>query len=682
MVGTLIENMREKFLRLSIGATLSIILVLGLIPTLVMGEFFVSRSLQDVDVIKKEREGNEFLRHIQPVDNFITDMPSDPEIREEMAKKNWQLLSTSAAHDNHSANMASQLHVKAVLDKLRIIMAGDEADPRVAMDALITRIGDQSGLILDPELDSYYLMDIVLLKSRKLALAAEELERVSAVTNGPRDPLLLISRHRVADAARDLQSAMVSAVKDNKDGTLINSNVVKTVNATITASNNLVRSVDVPNDRRILSEANKKSWAAVSYALDRALDSREEKIKGELYSALAVCGVVLLVAMLMAGIVIAAITGGLARISKRLDELSNGDVWSPVPGAQYHNDIGVIAQALQDFIGQSGQLENQRAEARAELEATVSKVRQENEELLANALEQQGQAQEFERQAIAKLASDLEAQVSGLLTGSRTAADQMDVEATAMADSTSGVQREAAAAASAANEIRRTVQAVAPIVEAVSQQLDEYTVSLGECKTLAADAVKRMGNANQRMEDFNQATSRASQMLTLIGQVAHKTNMLALNASIEAVRVGEAGQGFMVVAEEVKALALSTRNAARDIASQITAMEGANNAVVNAFGEVIDVVNVLATQSDKVVSGMNQQTESIGKVEDVIVSATDELSVMVQSMDSADASATAAMQRSSEMMAASRHVSANVGALDTSVRDFLGGVREARQQAA
>jgi methyl-accepting chemotaxis protein len=682
MIGTIANNMREKFLRMSIGATLSIILILGFVPALVMGEYFVSGSLANVNIVQKEREGVEFLRHIQPIDNFITDMPSDPQIREELAKKNWQLMSTSAAHENHSANMTTDKHVKAVMDKLRMIMTGNDADPRMAMDALVTRIGDQSGLILDPELDSYYLMDIVLIKSRKLARAAEELERVSAITSGPRDPLLLISRHRVADAARDLQSAMVYAVEGNKDGTLVNSNVVKTINATITASNALVRSINVPADRLALSEANRKSWRAASYALDRALDAREAHIKQDLYSALGVCGVVLLIALLMAGIVIAAITGGLARISQRLDELSVGDVWSPVPGAEYENDIGVIAKALQDFIGQSGQLEDQRVQARYELEATVNQVRQENELLLAKALAQQGQAQEFERQAIGKLASDLEAQVSGLLTGSRTAANQMDVEANAMADSTSGVQREAAAAASAANEIRRTVQAVGPIVEAVSQQLDEYTVSLGEAKSLAADAVTRVGNANQRMADFNHATGRASEMLKLIGQVAHKTNMLALNASIEAVRVGEAGQGFMVVAEEVKALALSTRNAARDIAAQITAMEGANNAVVSAFGDVIDVVNVLATQSDKVASGMNEQAAAIGQVEDVIVSAADELSVMVKSMDSADASATAALQRSGEMMAASRHVSANVGALDSSVRDFLGGVREARQQAA
>ena len=269
-----------------------------------------------------------------------------------------------------------------------------------------------------------------------------------------------------------------------------------------------------------------------------------------------------------------------------------------------------------------------------------------------------------------------------LLSGSRAAAHQMDKEAGMMAESTNGVQRGASAAARAANEIWISVSSVAPEVKAVALQLENYTRSLGDAKDLANDAVKRVDVAKDRIAEFDSATKRAGTMLELITSVAHKTNMLALNASIEAVRVGEAGQGFMVVAEEVKALAKSTRDAAHDINAQIKAMEDANSAVANAFGEVLETVNILATQSETVATGMHGQSIAMTQVNDVIANASDELSGMVHNIDGADKSATVAIERSSEMLAASKSVSDSVDTLDKSVRDFLGGIQSAQQQAA
>ena len=474
----------------------------------------------------------------------------------------------------------------------------------------------------------------------------------------------------------------MSAVRGNADGTLRRSNLMPSINDTITAANAMISGRNVSANHQRLITANRKSWTAAADALDRSLAGRKDRIEAEMTTALVVCGSVIVFVLLLAGLVIVAITGSLRSLSQRLDMLSLGDYESEIPGIEYGNDIGVIAGALQHFVGLSGQVESERANAKAELEATVAEVRRENEALLAQALDRQAENQKLEREAVARLAEQLESQMSGLLAGSRTAAHQMDREASMMAESTSGVQREASAAAIAANEIRRSVEAVTPEVRAVAMQLQSYTNSLGEAKDLAKDAVKRVDIAKERIAEFDEATGRAGAMLDLIAKVAHKTNMLALNASIEAVRVGEAGQGFMVVAEEVKALARSTRDAAQEISSQIRAMEGANSAVASAFGEVLDVVNVLASQSDSVASGMNDQALAIDHVNDAISAASSELTMMVSSINGADQSATVAIERSTEMLAASKSVSDSVGTLDKSVRDFLGGLQSAQRQAA
>lgn len=678
----LLHRLRARLVGAPISLTLSVILVLGIIPALVMGAYFVQSRQTGLETIDRGLHGIQLLRKLAPVGDYIVSPPIEKQAITSKAKAAWTRLNRAMRDKDQAMPVDSKKHVTAVLGKLQMLADGYESDPRPAYDALITRIGDQSGLVLSTEIENYYLTDIVVNKSRRLARAARELRDVRQLSGNTRVQLEQISKHRVSDAARDLQSAAVAAIKGNQDETLVRSSFLPAINATVTASNNLVTSKDGWEKYWVLVEANSKSWDASADALERSLQARKQFIAREMKAALAVSVGVLLVAVILAGLVIAAITGGLKRLSQRLDLMSLGDYSSAVPGTEYGNDIGVIANALQHFVDMSGELDAERANARAVLERTVEQVRKENEELLAQALDRQAETQKLEREAVAQLAQQLEAQMSGLLAGSRTAAHQMDREASMMAESTSGVQREASAAALAANEIRRSVEAVTPEVRAVAKQLQSYTSSLGEAKDLAKDAVKRVDIAKERIAEFDEATGRAGAMLELIAKVAHKTNMLALNASIEAVRVGEAGQGFMVVAEEVKALARSTRDAAQEISSQIKAMEGANSAVASAFGEVLDVVNVLAMQSDNVASGMNEQALAIDHVNEAISAASSELSTMVSSINGADQSAAVAIERSAEMLAASKSVSDSVGTLDESVREFLGGLQSAQRHAA
>jgi methyl-accepting chemotaxis protein len=682
MILDFLQNIRNRLVGAPIGATLSVILLLGLVPAVVMGSYYVNSSYDNIRIAEQELAGVRLLREIQPVEDFINNPPDDIEAMKKKAGASWNILNQAKRRNNQATAINSTSQFDRALSELRVKMSGGKGDPRQAFDALITRIGDQSGLILDPELESYYLMDMVLMKARKLSRTAEEYERVALLSAEQDSEMLSITRFRLRDAARELQLSALSAIKGNTNGTLSQSNLMPAVNETIAAGNAMLAGIDVASDHDRLVEANKKSWVAAADALDRALLARIDRINSELFSALAVCGCVIIIAVLLAGLVIVTISGTLSKLSQRLDELSLGDYESEIPGTELNNDIGVIANALQNFVGLSGAVEDERNRAKHELEATVAQVKRENDSLMQKALTQQAESQVIERQAVSRLAAQLESQMMGLLSGSRSAAMQMDREAGMMAESTTGVQRGASTAARAANEIRLSVEGVAPEVKAVADQLQNYTQSLGEAKDLAKDAVKRVDVAKDRIAEFDSATKRAGAMLELITSVAHKTNMLALNASIEAVRVGEAGQGFMVVAEEVKALAKSTRDAAHDINDQIKAMEGANSAVASAFGEVLETVNILATQSETVANGMQGQTIAISQVNNVISNASSELSTMVHSIDGADKSASIAIARSSEMLAASKSVSDSVDILDKSVREFLGGIQSAQQQAA
>jgi methyl-accepting chemotaxis protein len=652
------------------------------VPAVFNSGFFIKSKMESIEIIDRELAGVEFLSEIRSVDSFLVNPPVDEAAQQNQAKKQLAIFNQAVKHEGHAENFDSVKSAKAVSTGLEMMGRGLENSALGNMDNLVTRIGDQSGLILDPKLDSYYLMDMMLFKSRALSQAARKLEKAYPDVTGPTDPLFLILRHGVAEAARDLQTSLNGAIKGDETGKLSRGNVPDTVNAVIAEANNLTQNASIGADHSRLHKALDRNWKATGKALETSLNSRRMATKTDLYTGLAISGVAVLAVILLAGLLISGLSGGLARISHRLSDLAEGDYFTHVPGIEYTNDIGVIANALQNFIDMSGQLENERARSQDELQSVVAQVKQENEQLLEDALKQQAEASVIERQMVGRLAAELEQQVSGLLAESGVSAQQMRKEAEAMASSVQGVRQEASAAADAANEIRTTVKSVAPRVETVSQQLSQYTQSLGDAKNLATDAVKRVGAASQKIAEFDVATKRAAKMLETITSVAHRTNMLALNASIEAMRVGEAGQGFMVVASEVKALAQSTNDTANEIAQQIAAMEGANQSVNAAFEQVLEVVNTLASRSVDVAGGMEGQAASIAQVDDAIQDAMNELSKLIDRVNHADSSAGSAMERSREMLNVSGNVSAHFTSLDSSVRGFLGNIQNAQSAAA
>ena len=134
--------------------------------------------------------------------------------------------------------------------------------------------------------------------------------------------------------------------------------------------------------------------------------------------------------------------------------------------------------------------------------------------------------------------------------------------------------------ATAMNEMAATVQEVARNAEeaseaavAADQQAREGDKVVGEAIAQIERLATEVGNSTVAMGDLQRESDKIGSVLDVIKSVAQQTNLLALNAAIEAARAGEAGRGFAVVADEVRSLAQRTQQSTEEIEALIAGLQ-------------------------------------------------------------------------------------------------------------
>ena len=107
---------------------------------------------------------------------------------------------------------------------------------------------------------------------------------------------------------------------------------------------------------------------------------------------------------------------------------------------------------------------------------------------------------------------------------------------------------------------------------------------------LMENIAKRVNDSAQTVEGLGQRSDQIGAIVNTIQDIADQTNLLALNAAIEAARAGEQGRGFAVVADEVRALAERTTKATKEISSMIKSIQGETRSAVTSMGEGVEEV--------------------------------------------------------------------------------------------
>ncbi|WP_029459490.1 methyl-accepting chemotaxis protein [Solidesulfovibrio alcoholivorans] len=368
-----------------------------------------------------------------------------------------------------------------------------------------------------------------------------------------------------------------------------------------------------------------------------------------LCSALAASSLVALVVLVVGFFTARGMTSPLRRIIDLARKVSRGDLEAR-PEGRFSGEMGELAGALDKMVTglktKIAEAEAMSQEANEEAKcAEAARAEAEKAQGMAEAAKREGMLEAAENlglviESIIAASGELETQVEHVRDGADHQRDRLREVVEAIAQMTAtvlDVAKNASRAAQSAEDTKAKASAGSAVVEESMRSIDRVnTVS---------------GNLKEAMAALGDQTQAIGRVMSVISDIADQTNLLALNAAIEAARAGEAGRGFAVVADEVRKLAEKTMTATKEVgqavvsiqqsvAGNIHNVDQAAAAVSEATGlagksgDVLREILGLAEASAREVAGIAAAAEQQSAAAEQISKAMNEVSEVVETTSS------------------------------------------------
>ncbi len=443
---------------------------------------------------------------------------------------------------------------------------------------LIGNIADGSQLSLDPELDTYHLMNISVLAGPQYTEQLSRIRRLSALTLEDKEPPTSLRRRLTSDAVVLLKFLDDAIENSYQQGIVHFPEVAKTIDMQgVDAARELFLAavekqvlIETPsgdaNALRALGltvgDKQSRMNDQLMARLQVQLQARIERLQQTLYRNIGLSVFFVLLALYLMMAFYKVMLGGLREVSNHLTEITQGNLttaptpWGSDEAAQLMVTMGDMQTSLRKVA--------------MGVRDSASNVQTASEE-------------------IASASQDLSA---------RTEANATSLEKTA----------------SAMEQIAATVKHTSDTVQGASAIVRENAASASRGGEVIAQVVNTM-------EGIRSASNKIGEIIGVIDGIAFQTNILALNAAVEAARAGEQGRGFAVVASEVRSLAGRSAAAAKEIktlnSASIEQVEQGNRVAAEA-GDTIQVIVANAGKIDalmgEITTATREQSQGVAEV--------------------------------------------------------------------
>ena len=377
---------------------------------------------------------------------------------------------------------------------------------------------------------------------------------------------------------------------------------------------------------------------------------------GGLLSKKMIAGAVIVGAFLSLITFLAAksVTGPLASIASVMRKLADGDKDVEIEGLERRDEIGSMASAVEVF----------RTQAR------------ERERLDAERIEGEEKRSSRQKQ-VDGLISSFRETVQGVLEAVSTDTSQMETAAKSLSTIATQTTSQASNAANASSEATQNVQAVAAAAEELSASIGEISRQITQTKDVVDKASAATTQTDAKIAGLADAAQKIGEVILLIQGIAEQTNLLALNATIEAARAGEAGKGFAVVASEVKDLATQTAKATEAISAQITSIQAETESSVEAIRGIAETMNEVSSATEAIAAAVEEQGSSTSEISHNVQQAAVGSNEVSQNITSVTQAADESQTSASGVLSSAQDVAGNADKLRSVVDEFLKDVAAA-----
>ncbi|MCG6144585.1 methyl-accepting chemotaxis protein [Leptospira bandrabouensis] len=529
---------------------------------------------------------------------------------------------------------------------------------------LALKIGDFSNLILDPEVNSYYQMEIIFFRVPEILkniATLKEIVRDEYTTANHKNnqyssvnyTKALISINFIETTCKEIQKSYTKSIEDKSPYEIELTEAKEFANTSCETyvkelKETFIQTTTKPSSSENLFTTIHKGTLIAGTIQDSSIGILEKLVNDriQLLSFQRNINILLALGSLVVSsffvvFIFQSINKPLVMVLSKVNELSSGeaDLTKTIPDFG-KNEIGKIAGSINLFLSNLNQIMNQ-------LKISVSNAEKSSFQLKNDAISVSDNAS-----SLASISEESAASLEELTTS-------FEIMFEFISNETKNINK--------ITEEMKTIEGSISNIESALLQLTNLSIASTNLANIGNTSVQNTDNA---MSEIRSVTKEITGIVDLITEISERTNLLALNASIEAARAGDAGMGFAVVAEEISKLADKTQSSVKNIKHLIEKSNAVVNLGANHVHETVNALGEIVEQSNRMQSGVNHLKVEMTTQSKSLLNVTTELKGLQEMAETIEFSSREQKKASEDMVNTINTLSGNAQQLANNSEDL------------